>query len=209
MGFWSMNCVAKHCGHPLLCPQATDAETPVDLDEDGESTMVVDNRWMSEGVALLPNGAVIVGTYDGYGRLDDLDALEHDGVNVWHLACWEVAGKPPYDPKRHAEPSRDQGWFFLPTAHAKADPRTCVEELRAEHRGVDVAPAEPTRTDVDAVRLHMWQDVVCVAEPGQPHHGPTVGEHLKVCAWPGCYKTWQVGTPEPRACDGAWLYEKL
>lgn len=108
MGFWSKNCMAEGCGHPLLSLAATNDA----------------NRWMSEGVAIKKNGSLHVGEYDGYGRLDDAeDALADDEVTVYHVACWELLGSPITYVGRasHAE---DQGWFFDEGDHDKVDPRS-------------------------------------------------------------------------------------
>lgn len=119
MGFFSSCC--EGCGHPLLSPQATD---PV-------------NEWMSDGVAVFPDGSRATGVYDGYGNLDG-PLLDRDGqltdrdwvggpavgseTTVWHQACWEAAGEP-VDYRGESAPAEDQGWFFEDGAHSMPDPR--------------------------------------------------------------------------------------
>jgi len=59
---------------------------------------------MNRAVAILPNGSVIKGAYDGYGRLDDVNAEEtrewkngcvsFNGPLYYHEACWVVMGEP-------------------------------------------------------------------------------------------------------------------
>ena len=102
MGFFSFNCLG--CGHPALCSAATTRGV---------------NEWMSGVVVLFENGTRIVGSYGGYGDIDDDDDV-HDG-GWWHEACWEVAGKPDYT--RESRQSGDQGWFFDAGEHDLPDPR--------------------------------------------------------------------------------------
>jgi hypothetical protein len=106
MGFFSANC--KGCGHPALCEGATNRNGI--------------NLWMKDVVALAPNGSILIGEYDGYGRVGEYEeAIGFHGTAVWHQACWEVAGKPSYDGESaHAD---DQGWFFDDPEHDMADPR--------------------------------------------------------------------------------------
>lgn len=92
MGFSSYQCL--RCEHPMLAPRATNQT----------------NSWMSDVVALFPNGSVHIGTYDGYGRVDGVDVGYPLEASCYHKACWEVSGKP-----EHSVPSpnaSDQGWFF-------------------------------------------------------------------------------------------------
>lgn len=100
MGFFSQDCT--DCGHPLLSYRA-----PIQI-----------NRWMTEGVAIAPNGDIQTGSYDGYGHLQDIVDEE---ATVWHLACWTVAGKP-LDYRGPSQPSADQGWFFDDADHAMPEP---------------------------------------------------------------------------------------
>jgi len=103
MGFFSANC--KGCGHPALCENATNSI----------------NRWMTDVVALTPNGSILIGPYDGYGRIGIWEETVDYGNSVWHEACWEVAGKPGYDGP--SDSAGDQGWFFDDPDHDMADPR--------------------------------------------------------------------------------------
>lgn len=111
MGFFSWNC--KYCGHPLLCAQATNEE----------------NKWMNKGVALSPDGSIVKGEYDGYGRLESYDSFEcelNDPVEVYHEACWEAAGRPT-EYSENSECSVDQGWFFDEGVHTFSVP-TSIED---------------------------------------------------------------------------------
>lgn len=104
MGFFSQNC--HRCGHPALSIFAADRI----------------NAWMVDVVVVTPNGSILKGDYDGYGRVDGRDAIGLDGNTVWHEACWEVAGSPT-DYRGPSPHSDDQGWFFDDGAHSIPDPR--------------------------------------------------------------------------------------
>lgn len=102
MGFFSYDC--RGCGHPLLAPHATNSV----------------NAWMTDAVCLLPDGRVVKGAYDGYGRLDgeDVRCGERllDAPEAWHRACWEACGSPTKF-TRHSAHADDQGHFFPEGAH--------------------------------------------------------------------------------------------
>lgn len=111
MGFFSKDC--HGCGHPALCEHAINAI----------------NAWMKDVVAVLPEGGMVQGTYDGYGHVGEGDCLFGCGsgqpvlagpVTVWHKACWERAGKPT-DYKGDSTWSADQGWWFG-TEHDMPEP---------------------------------------------------------------------------------------
>lgn len=102
MGFFSSQC--ENCGHPLLCPAATNST----------------NTWMTDVVAITPNGSVIRGTYDGYGRIDQFEGAIIDAT-VWHQACWTAKGQPT-DYQGPSATASDQGWFFEDPAHDLAEP---------------------------------------------------------------------------------------
>ena len=95
MGFFSWNC--NGCGKSITADTGG-------LKDDAPFNP-------SECVALLPNGTIISGTYDGYGRIDDFEIVNYDGeVELWHRHCWEEAGKPSYSkPSSYAN---DQGFFL-------------------------------------------------------------------------------------------------
>jgi hypothetical protein len=103
MGFFSKLC--ESCGHSLLSIYAAN-----DI-----------NQWMTTVVAVLKNGSVIHGKYDGYGRIDDFDVIADHDATVWHRACWEVAGKPT-DYRGNSTWADDQGYFFS-DEHDVPDPR--------------------------------------------------------------------------------------
>ena len=103
MGLFSWDC--KHCGHPLIMPCNAESE----------------NRWMSQAVALLPNGAVLMGDYDGYGRVAGGEIHDGGEPEVYHAECWICAGSPP----RFTEASRnaaDQGHFYEEGIHNSPPP---------------------------------------------------------------------------------------
>lgn len=102
VGFFSSDC--EGCEHPLLSMAATD---PI-------------NTWMNNAVAITPNGSLLKGSYDGYGRLNDRDA-DLGTATVWHEACWRRAGSPT-EYRGVSKPSRDQGWFFGDGDHDMAEP---------------------------------------------------------------------------------------
>lgn len=104
MGLFSWDC--KHCLHPLIAPFNAESK----------------NRWMSDVVALLPNGSRLVGEYDGYGRVNGTDILDIGGEpEVYHEACWRAAGSP----QKFTEASRnanDQGHFYNNGVHNSPPP---------------------------------------------------------------------------------------
>ena len=68
---------------------------------------------MNDAVLLEPNGSIVIGNYDGYGRI----GYEQREINweagepeLWHKKCWENSGKPSFSgASKHAE---DQGHFY-------------------------------------------------------------------------------------------------
>lgn len=104
MGMFSWDC--RRCGHPALSPAAT--------------TKI--NVWMNRVVALTPNGSLHRGPYDGYGRVDDASIHERGEPEVYHEACWRLAGKP-VEFTGASMPSADQGWFFDEGAHDAPEPK--------------------------------------------------------------------------------------
>jgi len=105
MGFFSQDC--GRCGHPLLSPGATTAGV---------------NEWMTQGVAIDPEGGVHLGDYDGYGRLGGAEKAVGFGATVFHRACWDLLGKPVQFAGASVD-SEDQGWFFGDGEHDLPDPR--------------------------------------------------------------------------------------
>jgi len=103
MGFFSWDC--KVCGHPLLCQDATEDK----------------NEWMTQGVALIADGSILKGEYDGYGRLDEYDIGSNP--EAYHEACYKLAGKPT-EFEAPSRSSRDQGWFFEDNVHNMPEPQT-------------------------------------------------------------------------------------
>jgi hypothetical protein len=68
-----------------------------------------EDNWQGEAVVLTPGGSRIIGTYDGYGRVDGCELGDQiDDFAMYHKTCWELAGKPEFTkPSRHAA---DQGF---------------------------------------------------------------------------------------------------
>lgn len=97
---------AGGCGHPLLAAQATS-----DL-----------SGWMAEAVAITPAGTLIAGPYGEDGSIAGDGQAVAAGATAWHRACWETSGKP-LEYRGPCVSARDQGWFFLPGAHDRPDPR--------------------------------------------------------------------------------------
>ena len=103
MGFFSWNC--RGCEHPLLSRWVTNNT----------------NAWMENAVVIESEGSVLVGLYDGYGRVGERQinhALNEPGC--WHRACWESVGKPvDHSPSARSD---DQGFFFDPGDHDMDEP---------------------------------------------------------------------------------------
>ena len=93
MGFFSWEC--KGCKKSALCSMAIKPENNF--------------GWMTEVVVQFENGTTLIGEYDGYGRVDNREIGE-DIISLWHLVCWEAAGRPAY--KGPSVYAHDQGWFF-------------------------------------------------------------------------------------------------
>lgn len=126
MGFFSWNC--RGCGHPMLSDHKTNKI----------------NGWMRDVVVVESDGRLLMGDYDGYGRLtlgDDDDSASREPIEInhmhgggdygepgcWHRACWLVAGRPTgYAP---SESSVDQGFFFG-DEHDLEEPGHCERTLR-------------------------------------------------------------------------------
>jgi hypothetical protein len=92
MGFFSWNC--KSCGRSI---------------RSGYSAAGY-RDWMQQAVAILPDGSVCKGTYDGYGNIGHEEDETLDSAALYHEACWEHAGEPTVfnGPSDHAG---DQGIF--------------------------------------------------------------------------------------------------
>lgn len=66
---------------------------------------------LSRVVALFPNGKIVMGVYDGYGRVDDLDmdyetfeSIKFVLANHYAGETYDALGESPNDP--------GQGWFY-------------------------------------------------------------------------------------------------
>ena len=91
MGFFSWNC--KKCDHSIKAPY----EVPTGW------------TYMNEAVVILSSGEIIMGEYDGYGRVGTQD-ITWDDPEMWHKECWKNAGKPEYTGA--SERAQDQGYFY-------------------------------------------------------------------------------------------------
>lgn len=94
MGFFSKTCAKTHL--PVL------------------SSMREEPR-LSIVAALLPNGTVVIGDYDGYGRVNGQDVRELDGEWIWEKVKFIL--RQHYDGEKYEDvgPSHDeraQGWFM-------------------------------------------------------------------------------------------------
>jgi len=101
VGFFSWDC---KCGHPLLSNYVTNEV----------------NGWMNQVVVLEPSGCLLKGDYDGYGKVGGRE-IDFDS-QVFHHACWELAGRPT----QYTEPSpgsADQGFFFDAGDHDMPEPK--------------------------------------------------------------------------------------
>jgi hypothetical protein len=94
-----------HCGHPLIC----------------HFNIQDKNAWMHDAVALKPNGEMLMGAYDGYGRIADADIHLAGEPQVFHKICWEKAGKPTKFEKASRN-SADQGHFYGEEEHNSPPP---------------------------------------------------------------------------------------
>lgn len=143
MGFFSQDCEA--CGHPLLGMPATDRT----------------NRWMNDGVAIMPDGKIITGGYDGYGMLDGtFEGTDEDGdypeptfswesgVTTWHQRCWELSGSPT-DNRGDSRSSADQGWFFNDEDHDVPEPQS-LDDIAAAKAKAEATAAETAREEAAA-----------------------------------------------------------
>ena len=116
MGMFSYKC--KACGHPMLDSCSTH----------NGNHYVPSNLWMSDCVAVLPNGSILMGEYNGYGELDNFEEIGDAGW--WHRACWEACGSPTHlkgipfygIEGGESEDAPDQGYFFDPGTHDMKKP---------------------------------------------------------------------------------------
>jgi hypothetical protein len=117
MGFFSWNCKSKICQHRSVISEYSETEK---------------TAWMKDVVVITEDNQVLMGEYDGYGRVEGTDIAEYDGMMaVWHRACWELEGKSlEYDGP--SDYSADQGYFFTDDQEME-DPR---EFGTAEEQGL-------------------------------------------------------------------------
>lgn len=94
--------------------------------------------WMGKAVAMTERGSRIIGEYDGYGRIDDMELSEDGSFSLWHHACWKVAGKPEYS--GNSRGSDDQGF----PGCDREEPKT-VADMEALRKTADFERAEERR----------------------------------------------------------------
>lgn len=113
MGFFSDLCI--ECGHPALSVWAANEI----------------NDWMIQVVVIIPSStpdyppSIVIGEYDGYGRVNDMDVVGSFEETLYHLACWRKAGQP----MEYRGPSKfapDQGYFFN-DEHNMKEPKPVVK----------------------------------------------------------------------------------
>ena len=109
MGFFSWNC--RECGQSILNVHAITPKT----------------KWRNEMVAVLKNGSVLFGPYDGYGRVGDIEIPDsyETPPDVYHVRCYGKAGTPNQY-KGGSEHAEDQGYFKV------AEKRRIVKALLGE-----------------------------------------------------------------------------
>lgn len=130
MGFYSADC--KGCGHSVR--------------HDGSVNST--SRWMTQAVVVSSDGDVGTGEYDGYGSVmphnKNADCYALQGKEVWHRACWEIAGKPEFTGASRS--AYDQGHFVgdnndptQPTTKAEMDALKVRAEIELEKYRADMA----------------------------------------------------------------------
>jgi len=121
MGMFSWEC--KGCLHSILGPYV----------------LTKQNTWMNKATALAPDGSLLIGEYDGYGRIKSTDLMDFSGGEVpelWHYGCWMVSGCPKYEhPSTHAQ---DQGHFIVPQNYDHDDPQECGKMPPKDHPNLHI-----------------------------------------------------------------------
>lgn len=108
MGVFSWNC--KGCGHSVT-PRFDDI------------------LWRSQAVAMTKDGSVLIGEYDGYGRVAGGDLVDYD-PEMWHQTCWKLAGKPDFTGP--SEGAGDQGYFLTDESVALKEPQSLQDMADAQ-----------------------------------------------------------------------------
>ncbi len=104
VGFFSQDCI--ECGDSVIAPY----DMPVLLE------------WQNSAVCITPRGSILIGEYDGYGRVDGHEQAIWADNTVYHLRCWEAAGRP-LEYRGPSLPSDDQGYFYDRTGRRLCVPR--------------------------------------------------------------------------------------
>lgn len=185
MGLFSSLC--EGCRHPAISGRAS---SPV-------------NGWMKHVVAIMPDGDLHAGEYDGYGAVGAAEYAVGFDSTVWHEACWQLAGQPA-EYTGPSESALDQGYFFA-NEHDVPDPRLRSAARQAAGEpdnpppdGERRQPAAATgpgegnagartwlvchmddgvlrREQTDAAARHWFRDWASAAEPAAGRYGP--GDH--------------------------------
>ena len=117
MGMSSYNC--RHCGLSIRSQQGGYKD------------------WMEHAVVVTKRGEVMLGQYDGYGRVGGFDHANYnygEGFAMYHEDCYEFLGKPEFDGESVG--AGDQGWgghepvTIFPPGY---DPKTYVSPREREH----------------------------------------------------------------------------
>jgi len=152
MGFHSKNC--HECGHSMLSSHATSGR----------------NEWMSDVIAITSHGDLHSGEYDGYGGIGGADFFMAglDDSTSYHVACWEMEGKP-MEYRGDSDHAEDQGFFFAGPQHDLPDPRTVSADVfegaksDAERYDPTNPPEECHDCGEECDGLEAWQDDFDVA----------------------------------------------
>ena len=97
MGLFSWNC--KKCEHSIKSPY----------------NLPTGWGYMNECVLLENDGTIIIGDYDGYGRIEGEHGVYEinwgdSEPELWHKKCWDNEDSPAFSGE--SEYSSDQGFFY-------------------------------------------------------------------------------------------------
>jgi len=91
MGFFSWQC--KKCDHSIKAPH----------------NIPTGWEYMNEVVWVREGEDPVIGEYDGYGTIEDLEVTWVE-PELWHKVCWRNAGSPEYTSP--SDRAGDQGYFY-------------------------------------------------------------------------------------------------
>lgn len=136
MGFHSADC--KGCGHSVRHQGSVNSTS----------------AWMVQAVILLSDGDRAAGECDGYGGIHGhYGGFSFAGNEVWHRACWELAGKPAFT--KASRSAHDQGHFTGDNYDPK-EPKT-VEEMASMKITAD-RMLEKYKSDMDKMLQSLKED---------------------------------------------------